>query len=746
MLCAGTAWGADISHYATGLENGTTGMNKGDCGSIAESTDAPRTGAKCISTVYTGGSGAKRWYPDVTFAIPKNSYFHIIGYAKLESSDATTASTSTQAYVSAYVGGDNTGTPVNLTTSWQQITKSYKASSDKTGAVARFYRKHTAKKAVLFDDIVAYVSTNSEVDLTAPSSATSASGTGTELTWTCGTDANTGIQATMIWKRTSGSAEDLTLNNQGIYALAATEGPKVDQSGHWELIAASLAADATSYSGTFEGNEVYAIVHRDLAYNYSSPTYITIPDLSTRTLYLKPGTNWSTKGGEVSPRFAVYCFGDGEEWFDMEAVDAGCGSGTIYKAEVPARYPNCIFCRMNGDHPDNSWENPPLWNKTADLTIPEPKAGVYEVPNNAWTGSDNSHWRTTPLNICVSGTWLCFAGEQLTLTATSTGATHYQWYKGGTAESNKIPGATTATYINYNFAYEDAGDYYCKARIGDGTEVTSAKHTVKTLRMYFNNGRGGGDYGFMDLRNTDPDHQKATGMIFLGQTWTYAFCVADGVGHYYGCNNDNDHKMWSGNCTNWAMNADGIQCLMWTENGATYTFTVDYSNFTVPVVSVIYPPDNQAAGYKIYFDNSTVNWEDHLYYRIGRGERGATDHTWAEPISKVPGTANLYYHTTPDYTDLDAWHIADNEGNQGSGSGYSIYQTNTDDATTEIKKSVTYEGGAVTQDITIVPVGTHSTGSAGYNNHCEFYNYTMMPGMKTQNVMVDDTEHGTITV
>ena len=108
MLCAGTAWGADISHYATGLENGTTGMNKGDCGSIAESTDAPRTGAKCISTVYTGGSGAKRWYPDVTFAIPKNSYFHIIGYAKLESSDATTASTSTQAYVSAYVGGDNT--------------------------------------------------------------------------------------------------------------------------------------------------------------------------------------------------------------------------------------------------------------------------------------------------------------------------------------------------------------------------------------------------------------------------------------------------------------------------------------------------------------------------------------------------------------------------------------------------------------------------------------------------------------
>ena len=744
LTCVSNAWGADISHYATGLENGTTGMNKGNCASIAVSTDAPRTGAKCISTIYTGGTGEKYWKPNVTFSVPKDSYFHVIGYAKLESSDGTSTSSSTQASIDAYVGGAKRGSAVNLTTSWQRMTaRSDKAGSNKTGAEARLYRKHAGKLAVLFDDVVAYVSTNSSVDLTAPTPATSASGTGTELTWTCGTDANTGIQATMIWKRTSGTAEDLTLNNQGIYALAATEGPKVDQSGHWELIAASLAADATSYSGTFEGNEVYAIVHRDLAYNYSSPTYVTIPDLSTRTLYLKPGTNWSTKGGEVSPRFAVYCFGDGEEWFDMEAVDAGCGSGTIYKAEVMARYPNCIFCRMKGDDPENNWGN--KWNKTADLTIPAPKVGIYEVPNSAWDGSNDSYWRTTPLSICVSGSWLCFAGEQLVLTATSTGATHYQWYKGGTAESNKIAGATTATYINDNFAYEDAGDYYCKSQMGDGTELTSSKFTVKTLRMYFNNGRGGGDYGYIDLHNTDPDHSKATGMIFLGQTWTYAFCVADGVGHYYGCNNPESSKMWSGNCTGWAMNADGIQCLLWSENGATYTFTVDYSNFTVPVVSAVYPPDNQAAGYKIYFDNSEVNWEDHLYFRIGRGERGATDHTWAMSISKVPGTANLYQHTTPDYTDLDAWHIADNQGNQGSGSGYSIYQTNTDDAN-EIKKSVTFEGGAVTQDLTIVPVGTHSTGSAGYNNHCEFYNYTMMPGMKTQNVMVDDTEHGTITV
>ncbi len=95
ILFASVSWGADISNFASGIENGTTGMNKGDCGSIAASTDAPRTGEQCLLTVYTGGTGVKKWYPDVTFAVPKNSYLHIIGYAKLLSTDGTSASSST---------------------------------------------------------------------------------------------------------------------------------------------------------------------------------------------------------------------------------------------------------------------------------------------------------------------------------------------------------------------------------------------------------------------------------------------------------------------------------------------------------------------------------------------------------------------------------------------------------------------------------------------------------------------------
>lgn len=736
------AWGADISDFATGLENGTTGINKGSCNSIAVSTDVPRTGAQCISTIYTGGSGDKYWYPDVTLALPKNSYLHLIGYAKLEFTDETSESSSTQAYAEAYnTGNSGSGSAVNLTTSWKRITASSKAGSDKS-ASARFHRKHKEKKAVLFDDIVVYVSSNSSVDLTAPNPATSASASETEITWTPGTDDNTGVQATLIWKQIDGSAEDLTLNDQGIYALAATEGPNVDKSGHWELVRV-LAGDATSFSavGSFASNEKYAIVHRDLAYNYSSPTYVMTPDMSVKTLYLKPGTYWKQKGGSVNPRFAVYCFGDGEKWYDLEAVDAGCGSGTVYKAEVRANYTSLIFCRMAGDKPENIWDN--KWNQTGNLTMPATEAGVYEVFDTQWDGGTNSQWLTQPMSICISGTDLCFAGEQLTLTATSTGATHYQWYKDGAA----ISGATTATYTKYNFAYENAGNYYCKARLGEtGDEIQSNTITVKTLRIYFNSGRGGGDEGYLDLRNTDPANHKATGMFFLGQGWKYAFCVADGIGHYYGQNNADNVSGWMnvGNSTGWAMDVDGIQCLIKAENGATYTFTVDYTNFTVPIVSVVYPPDHQAAGYKIYFDNSLLNWTEQLYYRVGRGERGSSgDHTQAEPITKVPGTANLYQYTTKEYDDLDAWHIADNCGHTGN--TYSIYKTDTGDEY-KISKSVTFEGGATTQDITLVPNGTYSEHGSGINYNCAFYNYTMLQGMKTQNVMIDDPENGTITV
>lgn len=282
LLCSiGNMWGQtliEIDDMETTSGSGSSltisGFSKNDC-TISQSSEA-RTGSYSLKSEYNGTTDKAVKTTNASISVAQNSYLHVIGYAKMESSDETAEGTSNQAAGNSYVGGNGKGTYVNLQAdTWQQFTSAKRAGSNQNSCYVLLQRKHSAKKAVLFDDVVIYVSTNSTTDIVAPSAASSASATPTTISWTCGSDANTGIQNTLIWKRTNGSEEDLTINNQGKYAAS-----NADQSGHWTLISASVAADATSYSGTFKSGDVYAIVHRDLAYNYSSPTYVTIIDES----------------------------------------------------------------------------------------------------------------------------------------------------------------------------------------------------------------------------------------------------------------------------------------------------------------------------------------------------------------------------------------------------------------------------------------------------------------------------------
>lgn len=728
ILFASFAWGADISNYASGFENGTTGINKKECDAIDVSTDGPRTGSKCLSTAFNG-TDAKYWYPYVTFEVPDGSYFHVIGYAKLKSGEG-------RAYADARVFQSKMGTQVNLTTEWTRFTASSdKSESDEIGAEARFYRKHASKNEVLFDDVVAYVSTNEEVDLTAPSSATSATvsetETETKITWTPGSDDNTGVQATLIWKRIADTKDDLTLNNQGIYALTASDGPKLDKTGHWELVKI-LPGDATSYSESFGSLERYAIVHRDLAYNYSAPTYVTTPDLTTKTIFLKPNTNWLKDDAS----FAVYCSGNGEKLYKMTLVPDNCGSNVVYEAEVRASFPKLEFRRMNSSATT-------IWNHTAELTMPTTEVGAYDKPDGEWDNSDNSHWQNQPLFNCVTGTWLRFVGEKLELTATSPGATSYQWYHKGVA----ISGATSATYTK-DFVFEDAGDYYCKTRLGTGGELQSNTLTVKTLRMYFHDASHGDSYyDQIDLINTDPTGKVASGMIRLGRPCTYSFNVTDGVGKYYG----NNGTMTSGNHTNWEMNDKTTgygDCHIETatEEGAyaTFTFTVDYTffenNFKKPVLTAVYPDKNQTANKVIYFDNTPVNWTN-IHYRVGDASS-----TIKTEMTLVPGTTNLYQCTTPKKDNIGAWHIGNNCGWEG---GHSIFKTDTEDEW-KITHSIEFEGAAASQAITIIPQSTgtnhESDCTDSRNCKCYFHKYSTETGMLTHNVEIIDPAHGTIKV
>lgn len=102
------------------------------------------------------------------------------------------------------------------------------------------------------------------------------------------------------------------------------------------------------------------------------------PEVTEKTLYLKPNANWK----KDNARFAAYFFGGttGEKWVSMTAV----GDGT-YEVHLPEGYDygcNVIFCRMNPSTAANNWNN--KWNQTSDLKAPTDGKNLYTVKENTW--------------------------------------------------------------------------------------------------------------------------------------------------------------------------------------------------------------------------------------------------------------------------------------------------------------------------------------------------------------------------
>ena len=374
-------------------------------------------------------------------------------------------------------------------------------------------------------------------------------------------------------------------------------------------------------------------------------------------------------------------------------------------------------------------------------------SGTLTIPANKINGNiviTLNSAAAAPSSVAITGNWLYFAGETIELTATPTGGNGpvtYQWYKGGKENGNAIEGATTATYTKATCAFEDAGSYYCKVTCG-GSQSTWGQsgnaYNVKIPRLYVKTGHFYDpvktDFGNVDF--TRVNGSTATASIVLGSNRDYCFNINDGCGNYYG----NSGTMQYNNYGPWTTNVNPQDCGLRTTNGATYVFTINYSNWEQLTTTVTYPVANQAADKVIYFDNNDRNWST-LHYRIGR-----TDHTQATAMTKVPGTANLYKVTTAAYNNFTGWHIANNAG--WTGDNNSIYRTYTEGDGYSITYATAHEGGAVTESaVTVTPTTSRGNGSdVGINDNCEFYNYTITSGMKTDNVSITAPSNGTITV
>ena len=134
----------------------------------------------------------------------------------------------------------------------------------------------------------------------------------------------------------------------------------------------------------------------------TSMTALTASAATTpKTLYLTPNSNWK----QSNARFAAYFFGNGEKWVSMTDSD----KDGVYEVEVPAGYPNVIFCRMNPSASANNWNN--KWNQTGDLVIPTSganhytvKAGTWDKGGGTWStfGSTCAHTNLGPAATCTT--------------------------------------------------------------------------------------------------------------------------------------------------------------------------------------------------------------------------------------------------------------------------------------------------------------------------------------------------------
>ena len=198
---------------------------------------------------------------------------------------------------------------------------------------------------------------------------------------------------------------------------------------------------------------------------------------------------------------------------------------------------------------------------------------------------------TAPNHVDITGAWDRFAGEQISLTATAyssagTGSpiasgdiTGYQWYKGGTAEGNKIAGATSATYTKNNCTLADAGDYYCKISTGATCSTMSSSFGVKVYALDCYTG-GTATHNFTRVGAT----QTGTLQLTLTAGTGYQFKVRQGSVYLGNDGTINEDE------NTWEFTTSGNNVTVNSGLGGTFTFTLDYSsNADEPILAVTYP-------------------------------------------------------------------------------------------------------------------------------------------------------------
>lgn len=261
-----TNGGFESGDLSSWLDNNT--------GTETISTTNVRTGTYNLS--YSTGNASNQKMENLsTISIPNMSYLHCIAWAKGSNEEAC-ASIAILTTGWSSQSTENIGTSLTRFSWRRQNTSGSTISDAQIGLNSRKIDGGTST-VLYWDDVIAYVSTNSTTDIIDPDDPTNINtvsnetGTSITVTWTDGTDTGEGTAKALILRVNGTGLTPPTLNDQGIYSTAGgADGP--NSIGSWSIIGIVDVGTESYVDGTTvpDTDYTYAVYMRDVAYNYSN--------------------------------------------------------------------------------------------------------------------------------------------------------------------------------------------------------------------------------------------------------------------------------------------------------------------------------------------------------------------------------------------------------------------------------------------------------------------------------------------
>ncbi len=272
-----------VTNY--GFENASTvtgWTTSNHVGTSSIATTNMRSGTRAYSNATSTTSTTGYVENNATISVPNNQYLIIIAYYRVSASQSTSR---VQIGISGNMGTASTPAANNT---YYQLTRSIQnttGSSQNWAVRLNNYVTSGTSRTFIWDDVIAYVSTNATADITAPNALSALNvnytSSSAALSWTNGTDnsGGAGIARSVVLRQTSATCPLTAPTLAASTVYSASGGYGLSAVGSWTVLdtvagAATSYTDNTIVSGT---SYVYAVVHEDFGYNHSTALLEYIP-------------------------------------------------------------------------------------------------------------------------------------------------------------------------------------------------------------------------------------------------------------------------------------------------------------------------------------------------------------------------------------------------------------------------------------------------------------------------------------